>query len=786
MDTQNPEPGTAKSVDGGAVHGASTERTRRLRARVMKAPMEVSLIRARKYTEARRLYADKPLIIQRALALKDTLEATPAVIFPDELIVGRATEKFTAAAVYPEVRSEWLFKELKAMDRRPTHKFVISAEEAAGLEQIAAQWVGNTAQERMLENLSPAARELREKIVVTGDGAFNYGLHLFYPDLKTALAHGLNGLLDGARRRKAGATEQEQVDFYTAVEIVLAAAQNWILAYAAEAERQAAQADGERSRELYDIARVLSNIARRPAATFHEGLQLVYLLHLLLDLADGGHEIPYGRLDQLLFPLFAADMESGVIDLARARELVEAFYIQASTIVHFLEGLVALGDDGNTGRLDLTVGGMDEAGQDATNALSYLFLSTMGQLRTLQPNVMVRLHRDTPEEFLDLVTRVLTDGSNTIAVFNDEVIIPALTAAGVALADAREYLVGGCVSPVPRGTYGPLCGAHVFAPKVLERVRTSGTSYSSYDAFYQDFKAELSRAVAMLAEIVHAGDAAHRDLLPQPLVSALVEGCLERGTDVKTGGGRYNLTGMNFIGFANIVDSLAAIKHLVFTTGQMTLAEMAQAVAANFEGHEQRRQLMLHQAPRFGNDDDGVDSMARELFDFYHAEVTQHPTLRGGHMVPGIIAATTHILGGFVSGATPDGRPARTPLAVGAAPSNGAARQGPTAALKSVTAIDHTKGAAGVSVNLRFHPSALQTENDIQKFRDLLRTYFWTLGGMHLQFSVVDAATLRAAKAEPEKYQDLMVRVAGYCARFVDLSPMTQDEIIARSEYGGI
>lgn len=263
----------------------------------------------------------------------------------------------------------------------------------------------------------------------------------------------------------------------------------------------------------------------------------------------------------------------------------------------------------------------------------------------------------------------------------------------------------------------------------------------------------------------------------------IVEGPLAKGKDVKDGGGRNNLTGMNFVGFANIVDSLAAIKHLVFTSGEVTFEELARAIGANYAGHEKIQQLLLTRAPKFGNDDDAAVEIARDLFDFYHAEVTRHKTFRGGQFVPGLISATLYMLAGAISAATPDGRPAKFPLAIGGAPATGASRQGPTSAIKSITGIDHKKAAAGIAVNMRFHPSLFETEENLQRFKELVKTYFFELNGQHLQLTVIDSETLKKTKAEPEKHTYLLVRVAGYSAWFVELSPMTQDEIIARTEY---
>lgn len=764
----------------------TTSRISRLRDRVLNAPMEVSIIRAKKFTEAKQKYDNKPLIIQRALAFKDTLEATPPVILESELIVGRATEKLRGAVVYPEVTAEWLVREIEAAAKRPAHPFRLSKEEAVGLKEIANQWLGITAYDQMIFGLSPASHELREKIVVAASN-FSFGLHLFYPDIKKVLNVGLGGLLRDIRNRKQEALSkneaQEKVDFYQAVEIVIEAAQRWIESYAVEAKKQASGASGRRSDELHEIARVLQKIVSQPPSTFQEGLQLVYMVHLLLDMADGGHEIPYGRVDQLLYPLYVADTSSGRIDTPWVRELIGAFYVQSSTITHFLESAVALSVDGNTGRLDITLGGIDEKGRDVTNDLSRLFLSVAEKLKTIQPNVMIRLHRNTPDDFFRSVVRILSNGSNVIAVFNDEVIIEALTRSGVELADAREYMVGGCVSPIPRGTYGPLCGSHVFMTKVLERVLHSGKCYETYEDFYQAFKDELSYAITILGETVYAGDIAHEKLLPQPFVSAFVDGAIEAGKDVKSRGGRNNFTGMNFVGFANIVDSLSAIKKLVYGTGELTLDNLVRAIGANFNGYENIRQILINRAPKFGNDEDEVDEIARDLWDYIASEVPQHKTFRGGRFIPGLISATIYMLAGAVSAATPDGRFARHPAAVGGAPVNGASQRGPTAAMNSITAIDQKKAGAGIAINMRFHPSIFRTPEQLKRFEDLTKTYFFELGGQHLQATVVDAETLKKAKVEPDKYTDLMVRVAGYSARFIDLSPMSQDEIISRTEY---
>jgi formate C-acetyltransferase len=313
--------------------------------------------------------------------------------------------------------------------------------------------------------------------------------------------------------------------------------------------------------------------------------------------------------------------------------------------------------------------------------------------------------------------------------------------------------------------------------KVLERVLLTGRRFETYEGLYRAFTTELGHAITTLGETAYAGDAAHEELLPQPLVSAFVDGPLDGGKEVKAKGGRNNLTGMNFVGFANVVDSLAAIRRLVYETGDLSLDEIVRAIGANFDGHEKIRQLLLNRAPKFGNDDDRVDRIAHDLWDFIASEVPHHRTFRGGHFVPGLISATLYMLAGAVSGATPDGRRAKAPVAVGGAPTNGACRQGPTAAMHSITAIEQRKAAAGVAVNLRFHPSVFRTPDHRGRFKDLIKTYFFELGGQHLQPTIVDSEALRKAKAEPEKYSDLMVRVAGYSARFVDLSPATQDEI---------
>jgi formate C-acetyltransferase len=540
-----------------------------------------------------------------------------------------------------------------------------------------------------------------------------------------------------------------------------------------------------RAAELRRIAETCRRVPREGARTFEEALQSFWFLYVGIVLDDGGMEIPFGRLDQLLWPYYRNDVAAGRIDSVAALELFECFFVKASELTFVLENGANRVEDGNTGRLTLTLGGLDAAGHDATNALSHLLVQTAANARTLQPNVSVRLHEGTPTDFVERVLSVVVSGSNNVQLFNDSAIVRALVKAGFSDVDANRYIITGCVQPAAADTYGSLCAAHVNGPRVLELFladeRQTPESFAAFlDTFLVFFSGVLRETVGSLAR----ADQAHAELLPNPFLSGLMRGALDHGRDVKNGGADNNATGVNLIGLGTLTDSLAAIEDLVFARRSLSLPELRRHLAADFAGDEALRARLARMTPSYGSGDERADRIAAAIVSAAHAELARHKTFRGGVHVFALHSEAGHVLMGATVGATPDGRKALASLSVGAGPAHGRERQGPTAVLSSAARVDWSKVAGGSSLNLRFHPRMFSSPAQIRRFRDMLLTYFFDQGGPHLQVNVVSSEQLRRAQACPQDYRDLLVRISGYSARFVELSPETQEEIISRTEHG--
>ena len=459
--------------------------------------------------------------------------------------------------------------------------------------------------------------------------------------------------------------------------------------------------------------------------------------------------------------------------------------------------MATIGIGGNTTFIELTIGGLDRQGRDATNELSFLFLDAVEEMKTIQPNCAARLHAKTPEAFRRRVAEVIADGSVSLQAVNDEVIIDAYTRKKVAIEDARDYAIIGCVEPTPSGlTYASTDAFFFNTALCLEMVLGGGKSwllgtegaatgdprtFGTFREFMEAYRAQVAHFVRHLAVCFQAIGQAHRELLPCPFESAMIRDCIGNGLDVKQGGARYDFTGGNAIGTAIVADSLMVIKKFVFDEQRISMDEMIEILRSNFEGHEDTRLLFLNRAPKYGNDVDEVDEIARELVDIFSSELDKYENPRGGSFSTSLYSVTVHVAMGDLVSATPDGRKWQTPLSVGISPAQGRDRRGPTAAMKSAAKIEYRNVLNGSAFNLRFHPSALRGAEGVENFSNLMRTYF-QLGGQQLQVDVVDTDTLRAAQERPEEYQDLIVRVAGYSARFVDLNRAMQDEFIARTE----
>lgn len=774
------------------------------RERTITGTREISLIRAAAFHEALLADTDEPRAVRLAQGLQLTLDRLPTHIGVDERIVGTLTEKPQGAVLFPEISSGPLYKELDNFTERTQARFSISDEEKRQLrETILPPWLGTSASDEMYQRVKPEAIKALMDMAMVFGLEFSGTAHQGHLDYQRVVGRGYRAIADDARAAlaaldPAAADQATRAAFYRSVVMVAEATIAFANRYADQALALAATATPRRAEELRAIGAIARRVPAEPARTFAEAVQSFWFVFLTLMQSDAGCEIPLGRLDQLLYPYYRNDLAAGRLTRDDALELLEELLLKYNDLA-FLNEFIALSVvDGNDFRLTMTIGGVDPSGADATNDVSTLLLTAADTVRLTQPNIAVRLHPGTCPEFRALVNQVMTNGSNIVGVFNDEVTVAGFVGAGIDEKAARDYMVTGCVESIPGGGYGAVCAVQLNGPKVVEMALNGGGAFTVFagegvtnpipraDTYPQlwalvadQLRTNIEVAVGALQVIAEISDR----LLPNPVMSILIEGCLEGGVDVKSGGARYNLTGVNLIGLGTVADSLAAIDDVVYTRRSHDLAEVIGWCRDDFEGSEAHRQMLLHRTPKFGNGDPRVDRIAAAVVDQAAAELSRHTPYRGGCYGLGLHSEVHHVVQGAAVAATPDGRRLGQSLSPGAGPTSGAAQQGPTAALRSVAGLDLRKVLAGSSVNLRFNPSLLHTPSQLAAFSAMVDTYFRT-GGQHLQVNVVDTATLRDAQSHPERYRDLLVRVTGYSARFVDLAPASQEEIIQRVEMG--
>jgi formate C-acetyltransferase len=781
-----------------------TERARKLRQEILNTPWEACIERARCYTDVYRSEPEQPIQVRRALAFRRTLEETPIRIYPGELLVGHRTSKRVGSPLFPEVKPSWIENELDLFSSRELQQFCVSDEDKAILRsEILPFWRNRGARDRFSALLSPEAEKALGAGVFVLENEFSNGVGHCSPDYQMLVELGLAGIggkIEEQLARLDLTTPEaaEQQEFLRAASIAC----DGMIRFAARYQKLAGEmareeADPERRQELLRIAEICRRVPAQPPRSFQEALQAIWLVHIGVMLDDGGVAHALGRLDQILLPLLREDMQRGDLIRDGALELIECLFLKASETVDLMEGIATIGIGGNTSFIEVTIGGVDRQGRDATNELSFLFLDAVEEMKTIQPNCAARLHSETPEEFRRRVAKVMAGGSVSLQVVNDEVIVDAYTRRGVIPEDARDYAIIGCVEPTPSGLSYASTDAFFFNTALcLEMVLGGGKSlmlgsagaetgdprsFEKFEDVMEAYRAQVAHFVRQLAVCFEAIGQAHRELLPCPFQSAMIRDCIEAGLDVKRGGARYNFTGGNAVGTAIVADSLMSIKKFVFDEERISMDEMIEILQNDFEGREATRLMFLNRAPKYGNDEDEVDRIARELIDIFSGELDKYPNPRGGSFSTSVYSVTTHVAMGSLMSATPDGRKRSAPLSVGISPAHGRDRNGPTLAMKSAAKIDYRKVLNGSAFNLKFHPSALRGAEGAQNLANLVRTYF-RIGGQQLQVDVVDADTLRAAQQRPEEYQDLLVRVAGYSARFVDLSSAMQEEFIARTE----
>jgi pyruvate formate-lyase/glycerol dehydratase family glycyl radical enzyme len=777
-------------------------RVETLRWKIIEAPQEVCIERARYLTEAMSFHWDKPPLTRMSLAFEYILNHISIIIREDEIIVGCRTSKLKGAPLFPENKSLWIEGDLENFDKRALQRAMIRQEEKDELAaKILPFWKGKTVEERMQALMPEDVLTDMDKYIFTMMLEITYGIGHFTMDHTRVLARGLRGVIDDAEQKLAGLSREERNGeeglFYEAVIRTCRAAISFARRYSELALAMAAdEHDPERAAELREIARVCSRVPEYPAETFHEAVQSLYFIHLLAQIESGGNSISLGRIDQILFPYYRKDREAKQGSPEKARELVALLFIKTNEIWNVLEEAFIPGGEGTEGKTtqNVTVGGVGPDGLDATNDLSYIALDAYADVRTVQPNFGVRISPDCPEELMRRAVEYDRDGL-LMHFFNDEAIIRSLVQGGHSIEDARDYGVVGCLEPNAQGkTFGSTFAVQFNGIKCVELALSNGVDnifgypsgiesgnpvgFKNFNDLWKAYDRQMGHFINQMVRGMEVLDRVIAETVPSPFASAMVDGCLERGLDLTRGGAVYNSTGVQLMGFANVVDSLYAVKKTVFEDKLFTMADLTEWLAQDWQDVEDKRTYFLNRVPKYGNNHDDVDAMASQVVDHYCDVLSQYRNFRGGAFWPGIFSVGFHITMGAFTGATPDGRFAGDVLGNGITPTTGNAVSGPTAIMNSVVKLPVARVFNGANLNMRFQGKKISTEN----LAALVKTYF-KCGGTQVQFNMVDSAILREAQRHPEKHRDLFVRVSGYSAEFIGLSEIAQDEIISRTEF---
>jgi formate C-acetyltransferase len=785
-----------------------TPRTHFLKELLLKKKPMICVERAKYWTEVMKETEGEPMIIRNAKALERVLMNISVNIYPGELIVGTMVSDPPGAIVYPEgigLRPVAL-SELETIESRPTNPFRISEDAIKVLkEEVFPYWWDKRTIDAYAKEIMPKKvydLQYRGAYFILTEIAGISHVAVNYPKL---LSLGFEKYQELAKEKIAEyeglkSARPEDIDkatFYKAAEIVSRAIISFAERYAEKAKELAdIEKDPRRREELTEIAEICKRIPAKAPRSFHEALQFIWLTQVALHQENYEQGISMGRIDQYLLPYYLEDLKSSRIDESRALELVECFLIKHNELVPLFDSAVNAYFAGLPTNPSITLGGLKPSGEDATNELTYLFLEAAKNVAMRDPNIHVRLHRNSPEKLVKRLAEVMLSGTNNVAIFNDEVIIKAWLRKGLQVEEARNYSTIGCVELAPFGNSFTSSDAALFnLAKCLELALNNGVDmvllekigvetgdpgeFKSVEDVVEAFRAQLSHLVKAMVIGSNAYERANQVVKPTPLLSLCIEGPFEAGRDITLGSAKYNFTGVQAVGLADVADSLAAIEWAVFRERAVTMDELVEALKANFEGREELRQMLLNKAPKYGNDDDLADGYARLVAQMYSEEVEKYENVRGGRFIAGMYSMTTHIGFGWMTAALPSGRRASEPLSNGASPQSYSMTKGLTAAIMSVSKMDFTRYSNGAALTLTIDPKLFAGPEGVATFASLLKSVI-ELGVMHTHFNVVDVDVLLEAQKNPEKYRHLVVRVAGYSAYFVDLPKDVQDEIIRR------
>ncbi|WP_173553260.1 glycyl radical protein [Sharpea azabuensis] len=795
--------------------GQLTDRMQAFREEVLDERPYIDEERAMIVTKVYQENEDKPRVLLRALMLKAILEEMTIYIEDKTLLVGNQARKNKNAPIFPEYTMEFVIDELDKFEKRDGDVFYITEETKENLRSIAPFWKNNTLRDRGMNLLPECVQVFMETGFFGMEGKLNAGDAHLAVNYEKVLKYGLKGYEERARKLQSqlDLCEPDAIDqnvFYNAVLIVLDAVHTFALRYSQLAKEMAEKENNEkRKAELLEITRICQKVPYEPADTFYEAMQSVWFIQLILQIESNGHSLSYGRFDQYMYPYYKHSvLEKQDMTKEEALELLSNLWIKSLTINKVRSQSHTLSSAGSPMYQNVTIGGQTTDHLDAVNELSFTVLQSIAQTRLTQPNLTVRYHKNLNPVFFDECIEVVKLGFGMPAFNNDEIIIPSFIEKGVKEEDAYNYSAIGCVETAVPGKWGYRCTgmSYMNFPRILLCAMNNGIDMTSGKRFTKGYG--YFKDMTSYEELMKAWDLTVRELtrysvitenaidkaserdVPDILCSTLTDDCLGRGKTIKEGGAVYDFISGLQVGIANMADSLSAIKKLVFDEKRITPAQLWDAIVDDFSSPENQKiqDMLIHDAPKYGNDDDSVDELVVEAYDSYLDEMKKYKNTRygrgpiGGVRYGGTSSISANVGQGMGTMATPDGRHAHEPLAEGCSPAHNADQNGPTAVFKTVSKLPTHLITGGVLLNQKMTPTMLTTDENKMKLEMLIKTFFNRLHGYHVQYNIISRETLIDAQKHPEKHKDLIVRVAGYSAFFNVLSKATQDDIIGRTE----
>ena len=780
-------------------------RIERLLARYWECTPEVDVERAKIYTESYKKTEGEDVLLRRAKAFKEYCEQREIHIPEDQLIVGDTARHPRGGVVDPIFHCGWLREEVDTISTRKQDPYRISEEDKKILkEEIFPYWEGKSVSEHWIKQIPPYVRELAVKTgIIDVEIKTQSAAGETAPYWEMLFEKGLGQIKQEAREAMENLDESDPEDFakmtfFQASLLTLEGMSAYMKRLGDLASEMAVSADGERKKELVEIADNCYALMEKKPENFWQGLQFIYFILVGCLMEGNGPSYSPGRVDQYLYELYDQDIASGRLTVQKALELIEAFYIKTAETTWFLSENAVMYFAGYQPFHSLIVGGVSKHGKDVTNELSYLFLTAKMDVKLHGPSVCARVHQQSPEDFILHVAKLARLGTGFPAIYNDEVAVKMMLLSGGTMEEARNYQMVGCVEPFIGGKMAKWSdGGHYNFASAMEFVLTNGRSMMndnrllglqtgnpeemSFEEIKQAVKDQLEYMIKAISICANVNEKVCAELTPYPFVSTLLDGTYRTGKDLTAGGVKYTIgPALIGTGIADLVNSLSAIRKHVFEDETITMHELIKAIENNFEGYEDMRLMLQNTTPMYGNDIEEVDELAGEMTDFAYDVISSCKSWRGPHFISGLYPVSSHVPHGLVVGALPYGRLAGKALADGCSPNGGTDHDGPTAVLKSVSKVNHEVHTSGTLLNMRLDPTSVEGDLGLKRISQIIRT-FVDLNIYHIQFNVVSSEVLRCAQEKPEDYKSLIVRVAGYSAYFTELCREMQDDIIHRT-----